>query len=78
MNKHTEALVAERDSLAARVEELKVDLATQKFFGDLWYFVMDESPLEFEKIVSEYQPAQWLHQAVQLRNAKKNAAGAPQ
>lgn len=40
-------------------------------FADLWYFIMDEAPRDFERIVAEYQPKAWLEQAAKLRRAKK-------
>lgn len=42
-----------------------------KDFADLWYFVMDEAPLEFERIVSEWAPSRWLDQASKLRAEKR-------
>lgn len=62
-----EALLAERDALAK-------DVAVMKGFADLWYFVMDEIPREFEKIVAEYQPAQWMHEAAKRKAAMKGAS----
>jgi hypothetical protein len=63
------ALLAERAELLARVGELEEDLRVAKSFGDLWYFVMDENPSGFEKIISEWSSSFWLDKAIDLRRA---------
>lgn len=59
-----ELLIAERDNARA-------DLAVEKRWGELWYFVSDEEPLKFEKIVSEWTPSRWIDQAYKLMAAKR-------
>jgi hypothetical protein len=39
-------------------------------WADLWYFVMDEAPLEFERIVTTVSPSQWHSEAHKLMRAK--------
>lgn len=39
-------------------------------WADCWYFVMDEAPLEFERIVTTYPPARWHDEAHKLMRAK--------
>lgn len=39
-------------------------------WADLWYFVMDEAPMEFERIVATYTPARWHAEAWKLYRAK--------
>lgn len=39
-------------------------------WADLWYFVMDESPMEFERIVTTVSPKQWHSEAHKLMRAK--------
>jgi hypothetical protein len=63
------ALLSERTALLARVGELEEDLRVAKSFGDLWYFVMDENPSGFEKIISEWSSSFWLDKAIDLRRA---------
>ena len=55
----------------AEIAQLKGNLKAMTSFADLWYFVMDEKPLAFEKIVNEYSPAQWMHQAYLLKERTK-------
>lgn len=55
------------------IESLRADLKAMEGFADLWYFVSDEAPLEFEKIVAEYSPGRWLGEAAKLRAAKRGA-----
>ncbi len=38
---------------------------------DLWYFVMDEAPQEFQKIVTTYHPARWMQEAFKLKARKE-------
>lgn len=54
-----------------RISALKGDLKAMTSFADLWYFVTDKKPLEFEKIVTEWMPAQWMHQAYLLKERTK-------
>ena len=49
------------------IDNLKLDLKTAQYFAELWYFVMDEIPLEFEKIVCTCSPANWMDEAVKLK-----------
>jgi len=42
-------------------------------FADLWYFVMDECPREFAKVVAECPPSSWMREAAKL---KANSPGA--
>ena len=56
---------------AKEIAQLKGDLKAMTSFADLWYFVMDEQPMAFEKIVCEYTPAQWMHQAHLLKQRTK-------
>lgn len=39
-------------------------------WADLWYFVMDEEPMAFEKIVTECNPVIWHSEAHKLMRAK--------
>jgi hypothetical protein len=39
-------------------------------WADLWYFVMVEAPIEFERIVTTVSPAQWHSEAHKLMRAK--------
>jgi hypothetical protein len=39
-------------------------------WADLWYFVMDEAPMEFERIVTTVSPSQWHSEAHKLMRAK--------
>jgi hypothetical protein len=57
----------------AEIERLRADLKAMEGFADLWYFVSDEAPLQFEKIVAEYSPGRWLGEAHKLRAAKRGA-----
>ena len=43
-------------------------------WADLWYFVMDEAPIEFERIVTTCAPDRWHHEAHILMRAKHPAA----
>jgi hypothetical protein len=63
----------ECEAAAAEIEELRAALKAMEGFADLWYFVSDEAPLEFEKIVAEYSPGRWLGEAHKLRAAKRGA-----
>ena len=58
---------------AQQIVSLRADLKAMEGFADLWYFVSDEAPLEFEKIVAEYSPGRWLDEAAKLRAAKRGA-----
>lgn len=59
--------------LRAEIERLRADLKAMEGFADLWYFVSDEAPLAFEKIVADYSPGRWLTEAHKLRAAKRGA-----
>ena len=39
-------------------------------WADLWYFVMDEEPVQFEAIVSAYPPVMWHQKAHELMRKK--------
>lgn len=58
---------------ANEIERLRADIKAMEGFADLWYFVSDEAPLQFEKIVAEYSPGRWLGEAHKLRAAKRGA-----
>lgn len=62
------------DDLVKRVAELERDLKAANEAFSLWYFVMDEAPLQFEEIVSSHSPAVWMSKAAELRRAKAGAA----
>lgn len=58
-------------AILAHVEAQAAEIERLRDFADLWYFIMDEAPRDFERIVAEYQPKAWLEQAAKLRRAKK-------
>ena len=58
---------------ADEIERLRADLKAMEGFADLWYFVMDEAPREFEQIVSEWSSARWMDEAAKLRRLKRGA-----
>jgi hypothetical protein len=58
-------------ALMLEVERLRADLKAMEGFADLWYFVSDEAPLDFERIVCEYTPGRWLTEAWKLRAAAR-------
>jgi hypothetical protein len=60
--------------ISEQVKRMARDAAAMKGFADLWYFVMDEAPREFEKIVAEYSPTQWMQEASKLKMAMKGAS----
>lgn len=62
---------SEKEALRQENEKLRADLKAMEGFADLWYFVSDEAPLDFEKIVAEYSPSRWLTEANKLRTAKR-------
>lgn len=39
-------------------------------WAELWYFVMDEAPTEFERIVTTFSPKVWHQEAHKLMRAK--------
>jgi hypothetical protein len=45
-------------------------------WADCWYFVMDEAPMEFERIVTTYPPARWHDEAHKLMRTKHPAPAA--
>ena len=59
-------------AMADELDRLHADLRALKDFADLWYFVMDEAPLEFAKIVNEWSPQRWLDEATKLRWMKRS------
>lgn len=54
-----------------KLEAQEAEIERLREFAELWYFVMDEAPRDFERIVSEYQPKAWLQEAAKLRAARK-------
>lgn len=58
-------------AILAHVEAQAAEIKRLREFAELWYFVMDEAPRDFERIVSEYQPKAWLQEAAKLRAARK-------
>ena len=55
----------------SKLERLRADLKAMEGFAELWYFVSDEAPLEFEKIVAEYSPGRWMTEAHKLLRAAR-------
>lgn len=53
------------------VAELETDIKTMKDFDDLWYYAMDDAPLEFEKIVMEWSPRHWMTQIAKHRRENR-------
>jgi hypothetical protein len=68
--KEAAALLVEQ---AHQIESLRDELRIEKQWGELWYFVSDEAPLEFERIVSEWTPGRWIGEAHKLMKAKRGA-----
>lgn len=58
-------------AILVHVEAQAAEIKRLSEFADLWYFVMDEAPRDFERIVAEYQPKAWLQEAAKLRAARK-------
>lgn len=56
---------------ADEIDLLNGNLKAMKSFADLWYFVCDEKPLQFERIVCEYSPQVWLQEAHKLMKEHK-------
>lgn len=70
--------LALRDKLTAaeaEVEMLRAELATEKAWGKLWYFVSDEAPTEFQEIVGTHAPRRWIAEAHKLMKAKGARTG---
>lgn len=53
------------------IKQLREDLKVHQGFSELWYFVMDEAPLEFEDIVTDHAPSHWLLETGKLRERKR-------
>lgn len=47
-----------------------VQMEPANAWADLWYFVMDEAPMEFERIVTTVSPKNWHTEAHKLMRAK--------
>lgn len=62
---------ANMTAILAHVDAQEAEIERLREFAELWYFVMDEAPRDFERIVSEYQPKAWLQEAAKLRAARK-------
>lgn len=62
----------ELEGTPSELTHLRAHLKSLQDFADLWYFVMDEAPLEFAKIVCEWSSKYWLQEAAKLRAAKRN------
>jgi hypothetical protein len=58
---------------AHQIASLRDELDAERKWGELWYFVSDEEPMKFEKIVSEWTPSRWIDQAYKLMAAKRGA-----
>ncbi len=67
----TMVAVGDLKGILAHVEAQAAEIKRLREFAELWYFVMDEAPRDFERIVSEYQPKAWLQEAAKLRAARK-------
>jgi uncharacterized coiled-coil protein SlyX len=65
-NEMNDQLREQNDLVGQACAELEADAKKMQGFADLWYFVMDENPRGFEKIVSEWSPNQWMTQAYKL------------
>jgi hypothetical protein len=65
------------DDAIRELKQLRLDVKVHQGFSELWYFVMDEAPLEFEEIVTRHSPGQWLLEAGKLQERMKNAAAGP-
>lgn len=52
--------------LSNEIDRLRAELEIERQWGKLWYFVSDEAPLAFEKIVAEWSPNRWIDQAHKL------------
>jgi hypothetical protein len=63
----------EAEDAADEIVRLRAELSIEKRWGELWYFVSDEEPMKFEKIVSEWTPSRWIDQAFKLMAAKRGA-----
>lgn len=57
----------------AEIARLKEEARAFKGFADLWYYVMDEKPREFERIVAEFAPNRWMTEAHKLYRASREA-----
>lgn len=66
-------LFTEIDVLRADCVSYEADLKAMKHFADLWYFVMDEKPRSFEKIVNEWASEHWMRKASELMKETRNA-----
>lgn len=45
------------DDAIRELKQLRLDVKVHQGFSELWYFVMDEAPLEFEEIVRSWSEA---------------------
>jgi hypothetical protein len=61
-------------SLEAEVARLRAEVEAMRFLGELWYFVSDEAPLDFESIVTGCHPSLWIEEARKLRERRAGGA----
>jgi hypothetical protein len=55
----------------SKIVELESKINHLQPFADLWYFAMDEKPLEFELIVTTCLPKNWLTELSKLKSKLK-------
>ena len=67
LDRHRVTMAVELQRLRDENEQLRADLKTEKGWSDLWYFVSDEAPMQFEKIVTDWTPSRWIGEAAKLR-----------
>lgn len=60
-----------RKEQADELDCLREDNRCLRDFAELWYYAMDEAPMAFEKIVTEYTPSSWLTQIAKHRRENK-------
>ena len=53
------------------IRRLRAEVASEQKWGELWYFVSDDAPGEFERIVSEWTPSRWIGEAQKLMAEKR-------
>lgn len=59
------------ETMQREIDALKEELHLMSGFANLWYFVMDEEPLAFERIVTEMSSQSWMDEAAKLRRGKR-------
>lgn len=57
--------------LADAVRDLRAQLKSANNFAELWYFAMDEKPMQCETIFATYPPARWMDEVAALRRSLK-------